>query len=174
MNPLRHDLSRRAFVSNAAKTFLGVSAVSHLAVPRAGAVPGQGTSALKQAATARNVIYLYMTGGMTNPFSLLIAVPVVVSATSLPVRLTVGLGFLVVAMATLLVFFHLPLPWTLGAVGRYDGPIAGKCVIAAVRNIVERVHAAASSLAPAITSDLASALSKAPTSVGAPFFPKTF
>ena len=55
---------------------------------------------------------LYMTGGMTNPFSLLIAVPVVVSATSLPVRLTVGLGFLVVAMATLLVFFHLPLPWS--------------------------------------------------------------
>lgn len=66
MNPLRHDLSRRAFVSNAAKTFLGVSAVSHLAVPRAGAVPGQGTSALKQAATARNVIYLYMTGGMSH------------------------------------------------------------------------------------------------------------
>lgn len=54
---------------------------------------------------------LYMTGGMTNPFSLLIAVPVVVSATSLPLRLTVGLGLLVVVMASLLVFFHLPLPW---------------------------------------------------------------
>ncbi|WP_274626617.1 ActS/PrrB/RegB family redox-sensitive histidine kinase [Arvimicrobium flavum] len=57
---------------------------------------------------------LYMTGGLTNPFSLLISVPVVVSATSLPLRLTVLLGALVIAMATLLVFYHLPLPW-------YDG-----------------------------------------------------
>lgn len=57
---------------------------------------------------------LYMTGGLTNPFSLLIAVPVVVSATSLPLRLTIAIGSLVVAMATLLVFFHLPLPWREG------------------------------------------------------------
>jgi two-component system sensor histidine kinase RegB len=57
---------------------------------------------------------LYMTGGLTNPFSLLIAVPVVVSATSLPLRLTVALGGFVVALATLLVFFHLPLPWREG------------------------------------------------------------
>lgn len=54
---------------------------------------------------------LYMTGGMTNPFSLLISVPVVVSASSLPLRLTVALGAVVVLMASLLVFFHLPLPW---------------------------------------------------------------
>jgi len=58
---------------------------------------------------------LYMTGGLTNPFSLLISVPVVVSATSLPLRLTIGLGALVVAMATLLAFYHLPLPWSEGA-----------------------------------------------------------
>lgn len=58
---------------------------------------------------------LYMTGGLTNPFSLLISVPVVVSATSLPLRLTIGLGALVVTMATLLAFFHLPLPWSEGA-----------------------------------------------------------
>ncbi|MCB1470980.1 MAG: sensor histidine kinase, partial [Rhizobiaceae bacterium] len=54
---------------------------------------------------------LYMTGGMTNPFSLLIAVPVVVSATSLPLRLTFAIGFVVVALASVLVRFHLPLPW---------------------------------------------------------------
>lgn len=54
---------------------------------------------------------LYMTGGLTNPFSLLMAVPVVISATSLPSRLTVLLGGFVIAAATLLVFFHLPLPW---------------------------------------------------------------
>lgn len=54
---------------------------------------------------------LYMTGGLTNPFSLLMTVPVVISATSLPARWTLLLGLLVVSMATLLVFFHLPLPW---------------------------------------------------------------
>ena len=54
---------------------------------------------------------LYMTGGLTNPFSLLMTVPVVVSATSLPWRMTAALGGLAVATATGLVFFHLPLPW---------------------------------------------------------------
>lgn len=59
---------------------------------------------------------LYMTGGLTNPFSVLMTVPVVVSATSQPLRLTITLGLLVIAAATLLVFFHLPLPWLPDAV----------------------------------------------------------
>jgi two-component system, sensor histidine kinase RegB len=54
---------------------------------------------------------LYVTGGLTNPFSLLMTVPVVISATSLPLRWTALLGIVVVGLATLLVFFHLPLPW---------------------------------------------------------------
>ena len=54
---------------------------------------------------------LYLTGGLTNPFALLMTVPVVISATSLPLRLTAMLGGVVMATATLLVFFHLPLPW---------------------------------------------------------------
>lgn len=58
---------------------------------------------------------LYMTGGLTNPFSLLMTVPVVISAASLPLRLTAALGLLVMATATFLAFFHLPLPWTEGA-----------------------------------------------------------
>ena len=45
---------------------------------------------------------LFMTGGLTNPFSLLMTVPVVVSATSLPLRMTALLGALVIAMATAL------------------------------------------------------------------------
>jgi two-component system sensor histidine kinase RegB len=57
---------------------------------------------------------LYLTGGLTNPFSLLLTVPVVVSATTLPLRLTALLGGLVMAMATVLVFQHLPLPWVDG------------------------------------------------------------
>ena len=57
---------------------------------------------------------LYLTGGLTNPFALLLTVPVVISATTLSLRMTAILGFLVMAMATVLVFRHHPLPWTEG------------------------------------------------------------
>ncbi len=57
--------TRRQFVSGAAKTFLGVSLLNQMQ-GKALAVAGQGTSVLKQVATARNVIYLYMTGGMSH------------------------------------------------------------------------------------------------------------
>lgn len=57
---------------------------------------------------------LYMTGGLTNPFALLLTVPVVVSATSLPLSFTLLLGGVVAVLATLLGFFHLPLPWLEG------------------------------------------------------------
>lgn len=62
---MNSDLSRRVFVTKAAQSFLGVTAASQLA-GKAFAAPGLGTSPLKQAATARNVIYLYMTGGMSH------------------------------------------------------------------------------------------------------------
>ena len=55
---------------------------------------------------------LYLTGGLTNPFALLTAAPVVISATLMPVRHTALLGALVV---TILAFYHLPLPWLPGA-----------------------------------------------------------
>ena len=57
---------------------------------------------------------LYMTGGLTNPFSLLMSVPVVVSATSLPLRMTAILGAFAIATTTLLAFYHEPLPWFAG------------------------------------------------------------
>src|SRR5215472_3928260 len=54
---------------------------------------------------------LLLTGGLQNPFSFLFLVPVLISATALPVRLTIALGALAVACASVLVFFYLPLPW---------------------------------------------------------------
>ncbi len=54
---------------------------------------------------------LYFTGGLENPFSFLFLAPVLISATALPVRLTVAIGLLAVACATVLVFVHQPLPW---------------------------------------------------------------
>jgi two-component system sensor histidine kinase RegB len=54
---------------------------------------------------------LYFTGGLENPFSFLFLAPVLISATALPVRLTITLGLLAVACASALVFIHQPLPW---------------------------------------------------------------
>lgn len=57
---------------------------------------------------------LYLTGGLQNPFALLLLVPALVSATALPLRHTVALGALTVIVATLLWPYHHPLPWTPG------------------------------------------------------------
>jgi two-component system, sensor histidine kinase RegB len=54
---------------------------------------------------------LFFTGGLQNPFSFMFLAPVLISATALPVRLTIALGLLAVACASVLVFFHLQLPW---------------------------------------------------------------
>src|SRR3979490_2632873 len=54
---------------------------------------------------------LFFTGGLQNPFSFLFLAPVLISATALPIRLTIALGVLAVACASALLFFHLPLPW---------------------------------------------------------------
>lgn len=63
---LSSDISRRAFAAQAARTFLGVTAAS-IAMPRSGVVAaGTGASDLKQIATAKRVIYLYMSGGMSH------------------------------------------------------------------------------------------------------------
>ena len=54
---------------------------------------------------------LFLTGGLENPFSMLFLAPVRCSAASLSPPLTMLLGGLSVAAATLLVRWHLPLPW---------------------------------------------------------------
>src|SRR4051812_48324176 len=56
-------------------------------------------------------ILLFLTGGLQNPFSFLLIGPVLLSAPALPPRLTLILGGFAAACATLLVFFHYPLPW---------------------------------------------------------------
>lgn len=59
---------------------------------------------------------LFMTGGLANPFSILICVPVIISSASQPVRYTLGLGVLTVILLSLLGFYSLPLPWFPGEV----------------------------------------------------------
>ena len=53
---------------------------------------------------------LYMTGGLLNPFQILILAPIVVSATVLSAVSTVILSLLAIATITALAFEHLPLP----------------------------------------------------------------
>ncbi|MEO0327193.1 MAG: ActS/PrrB/RegB family redox-sensitive histidine kinase [Pseudomonadota bacterium] len=53
---------------------------------------------------------LYFTGGIQNPFCVLILVPVVISATTLSTRSTLFLGCLGVVCASILVFYHAPFP----------------------------------------------------------------
>ena len=59
-------------------------------------------------------VLLFLTGGLYNPFALLLLVPVTISATILSARAT---GLLVTAALLLLIAlwnFHLPLPWVVG------------------------------------------------------------
>ncbi|MFQ5533826.1 MAG: ActS/PrrB/RegB family redox-sensitive histidine kinase [Sphingomonadales bacterium] len=54
---------------------------------------------------------LYLTGGLANPFAVLILAPVTISATNLTGRSTVRLALLATLLISLLGVFHLPLPW---------------------------------------------------------------
>jgi len=58
---------------------------------------------------------LFITGGLANPFSVLLCVPVIISSASQPVRHTLSLGALSVAAVTVLAFYSLPLPWYPGS-----------------------------------------------------------
>ena len=58
---------------------------------------------------------LFMTGGIENPFVILLLAPVMIGAVSLPRHLTVMLLTLMIALALLLTRFHMPLPWEANA-----------------------------------------------------------
>lgn len=57
-------------------------------------------------------VLLYLTGGLLNPFLLLLLVPVTISATLLSLRSAVALWLLATACVTGLSFRALPLPWS--------------------------------------------------------------
>ncbi len=60
---------------------------------------------------AQSTALLFVTGGMANPFALLLLAPVTVSATILSLRSTIWLCLLALSAATILMLIHLPLPW---------------------------------------------------------------
>jgi two-component system sensor histidine kinase RegB len=56
-------------------------------------------------------LLLYLTGGLRNPFAILLLAPVIVAATILSLGSVIGLSALTVSAISLLAVFHLPLPW---------------------------------------------------------------
>ncbi|HLI10986.1 MAG TPA: ActS/PrrB/RegB family redox-sensitive histidine kinase [Alphaproteobacteria bacterium] len=56
-------------------------------------------------------LLLYLTGGLFNPFAVLILAPVVVSATVLSRTSTIALGLLAATSISILAVLHQPLPW---------------------------------------------------------------
>lgn len=57
---------------------------------------------------------IYLTGGLQNPFSLLMVVPVAVSASTQPIRITAILVVLAALCASFLTVYHMPFPWMPG------------------------------------------------------------
>ncbi len=58
---------------------------------------------------------LFLTGGLANPFVILLLAPVTIAASSLSLPLAAGLLGLALVCATVLLGFSLPLPWVGGA-----------------------------------------------------------
>ena len=100
---------------------------------------------------------LALTGGLQNPFSLLLLAPVSVSATTLPQRSTLVLAALAILAASAISVLHLPLPWDphetiaferVYIIGIWVSLVCGVTFIAAYTN---RVAHEARQLADALT-----------------------
>ena len=61
--------------------------------------------------TLQLAVLLYLTGGLQNPFSILILAPVTVAATILSRQAVIALSVLAVVAISVLALWHLPLPW---------------------------------------------------------------
>ena len=55
-------------------------------------------------------LLLYLTGGVTNPFTILLIVPAIVSSTFLTLRSTINLSVITIIILIVLTISHLPLP----------------------------------------------------------------
>ncbi len=100
---------------------------------------------------------LALTGGLQNPFSLLLLAPVSVSATTLPQRATLIVAALAILVASTISVLHLPLPWMperqlaferVYVIGIWVSLVCGVVFIAAYTN---RVAHEARQLADALT-----------------------
>lgn len=100
---------------------------------------------------------LWLTGGLSNPFSLLLLAPISVSATTLPQRETAAIGLLTIVIVSILALTHLPLPWYDGASPAFASLyiygiwIALVCGVVFIATYTMRVALEARQLADALT-----------------------
>jgi two-component system, sensor histidine kinase RegB len=64
---------------------------------------------------AQLAFLIFLTGGLTNPFALLILAPVTISASALQLRTTLILGTLAISFVSITAFFNVPLRFADGA-----------------------------------------------------------
>lgn len=85
---------------------------------------------------------LYLTGGLDNPFALLILVPVTISATALQDRSTLVLGAIAIAMISFVALFHVPLRTEQGFIMRMpDGFVVGSWIAITIGIVFEAICA---------------------------------
>lgn len=84
---------------------------------------------------------LYVTGGLENPFAVLLLAPVTVSATVLSRRSTINLCVLALLCTTFLGTLHLPLPWTDDGFALPDVYVAGTWVAISIALIFNAAYA---------------------------------
>lgn len=151
-----------ALPMNAALAVIAASALFNVAMnfrrPERGRLKEGEAAGYLAFDTLQLAALLYLTGGLTNPFALLFLGPVTVSATILTRRATVVLCALVVACATILVFFHRPLPWSAAGLelpeiyvwGLWTAVIVGTLFLAAyARSVAEEGRRMSNALAAA-------------------------
>ena len=93
---------------------VAVNLVSFLLFPSSHRLTDRGAAGFLALDIVQLSVLLYLTGGLGNPFSLLMLVPVTISATILSLASTAVLGALAMIATLLLAEFHLPLPWDAG------------------------------------------------------------
>ncbi|HSF94255.1 MAG TPA: ActS/PrrB/RegB family redox-sensitive histidine kinase [Thermohalobaculum sp.] len=86
-----------------------VNIVAHLIFPSEKRLSEQGTLLSLFFDLAQLVTLLMVTGGLNNPFAVLIIGPVTISATALRLQSTLWLGIAGMASVTLMASFHMPL-----------------------------------------------------------------
>ena len=79
--------------------------------PQAGRLDDRAAGAVLAYDVMQLATLLYFTGGLQNPFAVLMVAPVAVAAASLSRMVTIVLGVLAMGLATLLAIWHQPLPW---------------------------------------------------------------
>jgi two-component system sensor histidine kinase RegB len=98
----------------AASVLMNLSATARLKRSDGSATDGALTAAHLGFDILQTAILLGLTGGLQNPFCLLLVAPVTVAAASLPARQAVLMGLLVLIATVCLFFVSLPLPWQAG------------------------------------------------------------